>query len=187
MTGAGSPPAVMLLALATLAAVTPWAIGRPRPAAPRRPGREPRPGALDPAVLLDLLDIALASGAPIPRALSVLADSLGADPLATPLRTAGAALRLGARWPEAWTDSPPALGPVAAALEPAWTDGIDPGPIVRHHAAQIRARRHRESREAAARLGARLVLPLGLCFLPAFVLLSMVPVLLSGAGVLLGH
>ena len=183
----GGWPAIVLLTLAALVAVTPWVVGRPRPAGVRRRRRDSPGAPLDPAVLLDLLDIALASGAPIPRALTVLAESLGTDPLAAPLRTAGAALRLGATWPEAWSGSPAALGPVVVALEPAWTDGIDPGPIVRHHAARFRAQRQRESREAAARLGARLVLPLGLCFLPAFVLLSMVPVLLSGADVLLGH
>ncbi|WP_418606028.1 hypothetical protein [Georgenia sp. SUBG003] len=45
---------------------------------------------------------------------------------------------------------------------------------------------HREAQEAAARLGVRLVLPLGLCFLPAFVLLGLVPVVLAAGGAVLG-
>jgi len=42
------------------------------------------------------------------------------------------------------------------------------------------------AREAAGRLGVRLVLPLGLCFLPAFILIGLVPVILSLAAGLLG-
>lgn len=38
-----------------------------------------------------------------------------------------------------------------------------------------------------ARLGVRLVLPLGLCLLPAFVLLGIVPFVLSLGGRLLGQ
>ena len=40
--------------------------------------------------------------------------------------------------------------------------------------------------EAAGRLGVRLVLPLGLCHLPAFILIGVVPVLLSTGVALLG-
>jgi len=39
--------------------------------------------------------------------------------------------------------------------------------------------RRSAARTAAARLGVRLVLPLGACFLPAFVLIGLVPVLLA--------
>jgi pilus assembly protein TadC len=42
------------------------------------------------------------------------------------------------------------------------------------------------TRTAAGALGVQLVLPLGLCFLPAFVLLGLVPMILSLAGNLMG-
>lgn len=172
---------VLLLTVALLGR----GLGRPGP--PRtRPRR--RPAAVpetDPAALLDLLDVALAAGASVPGALVALGAAVEPDPAAASLRAAGSSLRLGAGWHEAWQDAPHRLTALAAALEPAWTDGVDPCPLVRQAAATIRARRRRTSQEAAARLGARLVLPLGLCFLPAFVLLAMVPVLLSGAGELL--
>src|SRR5690625_7885699 len=119
----GGWPATVLLALAALVAVTPWVVGRPRLAGVRRQRRESPAAPLDLAVLLDLLDIALASGAPISRALTVLAASLGTDPLAAPLRTARAALRPGATWASVWSVRQAALGPVAVPLEPAWTVG----------------------------------------------------------------
>ncbi|MCM3662546.1 type II secretion system F family protein [Georgenia satyanarayanai] len=177
-----------LLLIAGALAAVPWLLARPgapraRPA--RRRAKRP-PLGTDPAVLLDLLDVALASGASVPGALAALAAATTPDPVADRLRSAATSLRLGATWEEAWERCPLSLRPLAVALEPGWTDGVDPCPLVRQAAASIRSRRRQEAQEAAARLGARLVLPLGLCFLPAFVLLAMAPVLLSGVGSLLG-
>ncbi|PYG01132.1 Type II secretion system (T2SS), protein F [Georgenia satyanarayanai] len=179
-----------VLALAAALAVVPWLLtrpGAPRPARGRRRRQQRTPAVADAVVLLDLLDVALASGASVPGALAALAVATAPDPVAAQLRSAATALRLGATWQEAWQPCPPVLRPLASALEPGWTEGVDPCPLVRQAAASIRSRRRQEAQEAAARLGARLVLPLGLCFLPAFVLLAMAPVLLSGVGSLLAR
>lgn len=176
------------LVLAAVLAVVPWLVTRPGAPPPARRTRRRRrqpPAVTDAVVLLDLLDVALTSGASVPGALVALAAATAPDPVAAELRSAATALRLGATWQEAWAPCPPVLRPLATSLEPGWTDGVDPCPLVRQAAASIRSRRRQEAQEAAARLGARLVLPLGLCFLPAFVLLAMAPVLLSGVGSLL--
>jgi hypothetical protein len=110
-------------------------------------------------------------------------DDAGLGPA---LRRAGRALLLGATWAEAWDGAPEVLAPLVDALEPAWVDGAAPGPLLRQAAGSVRSTRHREAQEAAARLGVRLVLPLGLCFLPAFVLLGLVPVVLAAGGAVLG-
>lgn len=173
--------AVALVVLAVVL-VLPWTpVSRRVPARSRSRRRSgptrPRAG-VDPAVLLDLADAALACGAPVPTVLVALGDVVpGGD--GRVLRRTGSALALGAPWPEAWSDTPEALGPLAVALEPAWVDGVSAGPLLRQAADRIRADRSRDAQEAAARLGVRLVLPLGLCFLPAFVLLGLVPGLLS--------
>ncbi|WP_205739665.1 type II secretion system F family protein [Georgenia sp. SYP-B2076] len=103
------------------------------------------------------------------------------------LEQAGTALLLGAPWAEAWESAPGMLTPLADALEPAWADGVAPGPLLRRAAESVRAGRHRQAQEAAARLGVRLVLPLGLCFLPAFILLGVFPVVIAAGGPLLGR
>ena len=46
-------------------------------------------------------------------------------------------------------------------------------------AKELRDSSRRRQQEAAAALGVRLVLPLGVCILPAFLLLSVVPVVIS--------
>lgn len=71
---------------------------------------------------------------------------------------------------------------VSRALEPAWNDGVDPVPLLERAAASWQAKRDRRAREAAARLGVRLVLPLGTCYLPAFVLVGVMPVILATGG-----
>ncbi|SNU02595.1 tight adherence protein B [Ruaniaceae bacterium KH17] len=70
-------------------------------------------------------------------------------------------------------------GLVERVLEPAWTDGANPVPLLVGAAASVLARSDRAAREAAERLAVRLVLPLGLCFLPAFILIGVVPIVIS--------
>lgn len=184
------------LLLATVAAL-PWTLTRrTRARAPTgRAGPVPASlGEVDVAVLLDLADAALDAGASVPGTLLALGRAVaGPTPEAADdggsgaaLGRAGRALLLGAPWEEAWDGSPRALVALADALEPAWVDGAAPGPLLRQAAGSVRATRHREAQEAAARLGVRLVLPLGLCFLPAFVLLGLVPVVLAAGGAVLG-
>lgn len=139
----------------------------------------------DPALLLDLVAAALAAGAPVPRALSTVADALPGR-AGAPLRRAAGALTLGSSWQAAWADAPPAARAVADALEPTAAAGASPVPLLRAAAAASRRRRRAAGRAAAGRVGVWLVLPLGLCFLPAFLLLGVVPVVLSIAGRVLG-
>ncbi len=159
--------------------------------APPGAGVGPRGGAarprVDPAVVLDLAAAGLDAGASIPGALVALGDALddagtaGADGEA--LRRAAASLMLGSSWEEAWVGTPGRLRALGDALEPAWVDGVAAGPLLTSAADRLRAGVARSAEEAAARLGVRLVVPLGLCFLPSFVLLGLVPVVLSaGAG-----
>lgn len=151
---------------------------------PRRPlvaARVPEP---DMVAVVDLLAVAVDAGASVPHALTavgrVLDGTTGRD-----LRRAGSALVLGAGWTAAWVHAP-LLGAALDPLATAWTGGTAAGPALRAAATALRQRRERAAREAAGRLGVRVVLPLGLCFLPAFVLIGLVPVLVSLAGSLLG-
>jgi hypothetical protein len=101
------------------------------------------------------------------------------------LSRVGTLLALASSWDEAWAPMPSDAG-LRLALRGAWESGAAPGPALQVAANQARRRRRAAARTAAATLGTRLVLPLGLCFLPAFVLLGLVPVVLSLAGTLGG-
>lgn len=150
-------------------------------ASPRGASVDPRgrrTSSRDVVLLLDLLDMAVSAGAGLPRALEAVGDAVGgAD--GDQLARVSVELLLGAPWSAAWAGTPDELTPIAECLEAAWVQGAAPGPALRARAGVVRRDRRRAAREAAGRLGVHLVLPLGLCFLPAFVLLGLVPVMVS--------
>ncbi|MET4059812.1 pilus assembly protein TadC [Arthrobacter sp. UYP6] len=144
-----------------------------------------RAGIQDPALMLDLTAAMLEAGQPLLQALAVLADVVDAETSAC-LRRVQAALELGASWSAAWELAAPGHGGLTnpamhlrEALRFAATTGAPSAAVLVAEAAQIRRRRSREAERRAAALGVRLVVPLGLCALPAFVALTVVPLLLS--------
>lgn len=138
--------------------------------------------AVDEALVLDLAGAALGAGASLPGALQALGGALDEEPLAV----VGRALLLGASWDAAWR-APEDPGwherrvRLEQCLRPGWEDGASPGPLLAGTARALRAGRAARDEEAAERLAVRLVVPLGLCFLPAFVALGIVPVI-AGVG-----
>lgn len=170
--------ALILVAVAAFARAEP-AIGPQRPPRPPRPPRG-HPHVADPVLLLELVAAALRAGVAIPRALEAAGTAWESPALAR----AGRLLLLGATWEEAWEGVPHRV--LARALEPAWRDGASPLPLLERAVAVAIARRDRSARVSAGRLGVRLVLPLGLCHLPAFIAIGVVPVLLSTGVELLG-
>ncbi|WP_369370693.1 type II secretion system F family protein [Promicromonospora sp. Populi] len=129
-------------------------------------------------VVLELVGAALRSGAGLPRALEATGAAVG-EPDGEALARAAHALVLGATWERAWTHAPVTLDPMVRALRGAWVDGAAPGEALRAAGEEVRHERRSAARTAAARLGVQLVLPLGACYLPAFVLVGLVPVLLA--------
>lgn len=137
-----------------------------------------RPAEVPVAVVLELVAAVCAAGGSVPGALGVAGEAVGGRRGAA-LADAAALLGLGAGWSEAWADAPGSLQPLADALAPSWRSGAAPVGLL-HVAARERERtRTAAASEAAGRLGVRLLLPLALCHLPAFVLVGLVPVLVS--------
>ncbi len=154
--------------------------GWPAPPLRGAPSRE-----VDVAVLLDLLEAACAAGSSVPGALEAVgAAADGARGRA--LAAAAEQLAKGSAWWEAWSGCETALMPVAAALRPSWEEGVAPTGALRATAAHLRRERQAVALAAAGRLGVRLVLPLAACHLPAFVLVGLLPVLISVGGAALG-
>lgn len=128
----------------------------------------------------DLLAACLASGAPLPSSVAAVAEALG-DPIAQPLRALVHSLELGADPRSAWQalarEQP--LAPIARAAARSHESGAPLGEMLRGASADLR-RAHHASAEAAARAsGVKAVGPLAACFLPAFLLLGIVPVVVS--------
>ena len=193
--GPGAAPAATLLALLVLAgAGRLWdrhrlrrrlaALRGEEPAPvrpawlPRRPGRPPGDHRLPLAT--ELLAACLAAGAAPGAAAGAVGACVG-GPLGERLRRAAAELRLGAEPAEVWSGFgrfPGAAG-LARCLELAETSGAPVARAVAAEAAQARARRRRAGQIGARRAAVQVTGPLGLCFLPAFLLIGVAPVVLG--------
>lgn len=71
------------------------------------------------------------------------------------------------------------LRPVVALIDFSRRTGVALAPLLRGLSADLRRSEHRRRQLAAARLGVTLVIPLGVCILPAFILLGIVPVVIT--------
>lgn len=132
---------------------------------------------LGPAGLADLVRIALSAGIGLPAALTAAGGAANHGEL----ERVGNLLAHGTPWRAAWPQQGP-LRRLADDLAESWLTGTSPAPILRATAARERETAKREAHVLAAKLGVRLVLPLGVCFLPAFFLLGIAPLVLAVLG-----
>lgn len=138
-------------------------------------------GLRDTAMMLELIAAMLDAGAGIGRALELVA-ACAAPNVRASLRPVVAALAIGADWDTAWRSSsslPIDVARLKEALGFAALTGAPSAVILYAQAARSRRERFREAEQRAAALGVKLVVPLGLCSLPAFICLGVVPVLLA--------
>jgi len=132
------------------------------------------------AVAADLIAASLRAGAPVGVAVLATAETL-AGPLSPTLSRIGQGLRMGVPAQEAWhplATMPQARRVVNAAKRSAESGAALSGALTRC-ADDLRADAEHAVQARAQRAAVLLVLPLGLCFLPAFVLAGLVPVVLA--------
>lgn len=131
----------------------------------------------------DLLAVALRGGAPADRAAAAVAEALP-GPLGDRLARVARVLSLGGAPAEAWAELTPVTGAerlVRAAVRSAEHGSALAGAL-RRLADDLRADRAIAVETAARRAGVLIVLPLGLCFLPAFILAGLLPVIIAVLG-----
>ncbi|TQJ38341.1 type II secretion system (T2SS) protein F [Arthrobacter sp. SLBN-112] len=145
------------------------------------PAVEPGSGLKDTAMMLELVAAMLDAGAGIGRSLELVAAS-AVPQYRDSLRPVVSALAIGADWETAWRSSAvrlPEILELRDALGFAALTGAPSSAILYAQAARLRRERFRAAEKRAASLGVKLVVPLGLCSLPAFICLGVVPVLLA--------
>lgn len=160
------------------AAVTVWVVlGRTEDPAVRR-RREQL--AADLPVAVDLFGACLAAGAAPESALLSSGNALG-GPVAEEFRAVHHRLELGLAAAEVWTSvaHDPVLAPLGRAMARTHETGASVETSVRLLAAELRERAAAEVEERARGIEVRAAAPLGLCLLPAFMLLGVVPMVAS--------
>ena len=131
---------------------------------------------VDTALVLELLAAQLRAGLAPLAALGTLAEALNSRPLHTVCQR----LQMGSDWGSAWSGSAAGtFGELRDALAPAYTGGAPSTALLLSLADAHRLSERRAAERAAGKLSVALVVPLGLCSLPAFICLGIMPILIS--------
>ena len=131
---------------------------------------------VDTALVLELLAAQLRAGLAPLAALGTLAEALNSRPLHTVCQR----LQMGSSWGNAWSGSAAGtFGELRDALAPAYTGGAPSTALLLSLADAHRLSERRAAERAAGKLSVALVVPLGLCSLPAFICLGIVPIIIS--------
>lgn len=135
------------------------------------------------ALVANLLVAVIRAGCGPTSAAAAIGSALG-GPLGNALELCSAAVRVGATPERAWRTlyDHEAWRPLGRALAAATVRGTSPVPVLERVAADARDTARWEGEARARALGARSAIPLGLCFLPAFVLLAIVPIVVTSFG-----
>lgn len=124
---------------------------------------------------LVLLALAFRSGLPTCDVLEAVSARSAPVP-ARDLRQVATALRWGASDDEAWAAIGERWAPAARAIALAARAGIAPGPLLLRAADDVGKAELERLEVSAGKVTVRLVLPLGLVLLPAFVLTTVLPI-----------
>lgn len=128
-------------------------------------------------LVLEMLSVAIRQGSSIPRALIAVGDIAAGD-FGAGLRSAGEQLNKGVAWDDAWPDDGD-LAVVRDAFASSWHSGASPVERLETAVEQLDWDERSQIEQAAAKLSVRLLLPTGLCFLPAFVAVGIIPSVMS--------
>lgn len=167
--------------LALPATIACWRVlSRAEPAGVRRRREQ---AARDLPHLIGLLGAGLRSGAPPEAALAGACAALP-GPAADSLLPARARLLLGVDPVRVWHDlgDDPTLRPLGRALARGHETGASVVETVEHLAQALAAEARAGVEDRARAVGVRAALPLGLCLLPAFLLLGIVPLVAGLVG-----
>lgn len=179
LAGAGPVGAVIGIAAAV---VLPRLLAR---AEPRDATQTRRAIAADLPWVLDLLAATARAGTPVVETLAVVGHAVGGE-LGRRLVLVHGHLAVGAPPDAAWDEvshaGGEALSPVGEAFVAATIDGSRLAGRLEDQARDARAATAATALADAQQVGVRAVLPLGLCFLPAFIAVGVVPVVAAALG-----
>jgi pilus assembly protein TadC len=176
-------PAVVFLG--PLVACGAWVfLGRMEPAGVRK-SRQETLYALPQA--LDLIQACLKTGQPLRTATQTVSQAMG-PPVSGLLGSVTSAISVGMSDDQAWQvlTEDPTIGVVARDIARSTTWGTAITDVLAQHSADLRRFGSQDRLKAAKQVGVKSVMPLGICYLPAFALMGVVPVIAAGVSGLFG-
>jgi Flp pilus assembly protein TadB len=136
-------------------------------------------------VACDLLAVVLGAGTPIGAAVAAVAATVPGA-LGKALGEVAALYQLGAAPRQAWAGAPPGAQALGRVLVRGGETGSAIVPALHRLAADVRNAQRSDVEGAVRRAGVWVLAPLGLCFLPAFLCLGVVPLVLGIAADVFG-
>jgi Flp pilus assembly protein TadB len=136
-------------------------------------------------VACELLAVCLGAGVPLGAALHEVGTALPGPAGQELVRVAGL-YRLGAEPRHAWSDVPAQFAPLGRVVVRAGETGARAVPALQALATDARSTARADTDTAVRRAGVWVLAPLGACFLPAFLCLGVVPLVLGIAGDVFG-
>ncbi|RAX50353.1 type II secretion system F family protein [Arthrobacter sp. AQ5-05] len=127
-------------------------------------------------LVLEMCATLLESGLPIRSVLRIIGTNV---PGYASLLLVSRALDLNVGWERAWGQGAGPARELEQSLRLTRLSGAPAAALLRSAAASARKRGVREAEARGAEFGIKLVIPLGLCALPAFICLGVVPVVIS--------
>ncbi|GAB2740391.1 type II secretion system F family protein [Nocardioides pakistanensis] len=136
--------------------------------------------------VVDLLAVTLAAGASPGSALTAVAEAVE-GPVAEELHAVEHSLALGRDPAGVWREVArrPGMGPLGRSMSRAIETGASVSGTLHRLAEDLHAQDRSEAESRARAVGVRAAAPLGLCLLPAFVVVGVVPLVASTAVALL--
>ncbi|MFJ5557946.1 type II secretion system F family protein [Streptomyces sp. NPDC093250] len=179
-------PVGVVLGLVAAAGLWRWRLRQTAAAAHTR-GPDTAGAARQLPLAADLLSACVAAGAGPAPAAQAVGETLG-GPVGDALARGAAEVRLGGEPAAAWhrLASLPGALPLARLLERADASGLPLATPVGRLAAEARAEWTRAATARARRAAVMVSAPVGLCFLPAFIAVGVLPVVIGLAGGVLG-
>jgi Flp pilus assembly protein TadB len=171
----GGPPGLLVGAAAGVGAHR-WITGAESLAARRSRAEIER----DLPLAVDLLVACLSAGRSPDVAMSSVAEALPGE-LGDRLRSVAARLSLGGDPEVVWRDlaADPALAPLGRAMARSARTGASVTATLARCADDVRRLRRTQAEAVARSVGVRAAAPLGACFLPAFLLIGVVPTIVG--------
>ena len=147
---------------------------------------------IDPILGLQMIIVALKSGVAITRALDVVGCSLPASK-GIWLSRVSKALISGSTWREAWSEPHVCFSKkdknaytslilstwLKNSLRESWIYGSSPVPVLNAVLQNYEQSMKNVAKKQSSKLSVRLLLPVGLCFLPAFIFVGILPTVAS--------
>lgn len=132
----------------------------------------------DPALILDIMSQLFATGSSLPNGLSAIGTFF---PGCQPLTTVATQLTVGIDWETAWqhTQKSPHLKELSENLRFVYASAVPSAHMLTVAATALRTNRKRTAEQLAQVLAIRLVLPIGICLLPSFILLGIIPMVFA--------